>query len=89
MDDVILMMLKEDLGINTSKRDRYLLNLMQAAKAYIKHEGIDLTLDYGDCVLVEMYAAALYRSRKKDNFTMPRMLRFALNNRALFGGEKC
>jgi len=37
-----------------------------------------------DAMLVEMYAAYLYRRRREENVQMPRMLRWALNNR-LFG----
>ena len=36
-----------------------------------------------DAVLVEMYAAYLYRRRREENAAMPRMLRYALNNRLL------
>ena len=32
-------------------------------------------------MLVEMYAAYLYRRRREENVQMPRMLRWALNNR--------
>ena len=34
-----------------------------------------------DALLVEMYAAYLYRKRKEQQNEMPRMLRWALNNR--------
>ena len=34
-----------------------------------------------DAVLVEMYAAYLYRQRREKVVAMPRMLRWALNNR--------
>ena len=77
----ILVALKIDLQIATDKMDIYLLQLIQAARAYIKTEGIVLDCSTGDGMLVEMYAAYLYRRRREENVTMPRMLRWALNNR--------
>lgn len=83
MDDAaILAALKIDLQISTDAADSGLLiPLIQTAKQYIETEGIvlDYTLE-GDGMLVEMYAAYLYRSRT-DEKGMPRMLRYALNNR--------
>ena len=77
-------MLKADVEIiaaNTTK-DEYLGNLITAAKQYITREGATLSLDQmEDCNLVVMYAAWLYRKRAEDAPAMPRMLRWALNNR--------
>lgn len=61
--------------------DAYLTKTIQAAKTYITTEGINLTCSAGDGMLVEMYAAYLYRRRREENVGMPRMLRWALNNR--------
>ena len=58
--------------------------LYASARAYIAQEGITLTDTVQDAMLVEMYAAYLYRRRREENVQMPRMLRWALNNR-LFG----
>lgn len=80
-DEEILVALKIDLQIATDKMDIYLGQLIQAAKAYIVTEGINLDCSTGDGMLVEMYAAYLYRRRREENVTMPRMLRWALNNR--------
>lgn len=83
-DAELLTMLKADLEIiaaNTTK-DEYLGNLITAAKKYITREGATLSLDQmEDCNLVVMYAAWLYRKRAEDAPAMPRMLRWALNNR--------
>lgn len=61
--------------------DNYLLNLISAAKSFITREGVTLTSSTEDGMLVEMYAAYLYRCRREENVAMPRMLRWALNNR--------
>ena len=83
MDDAaILTALKVDLQISTYAADSaYFLPLIQTAKEYIATEGIVLDeSSEGDGMLVVMYASYLYRSRINDT-GMPRMLRYALNNR--------
>ena len=83
-DNKILVPLKIDLQISSDALDSYLLDLIHAAQEYIKTEGITLSgSDPGDVMLVEMYAAYLYRERRNtgDASKMPRMLRWALNNR--------
>lgn len=81
VDEEILTALKVDLQISTDKMDIYLGKVIEAAKTYIQTEGIRLTCSVGDGMLVEMYAAYLYRRRREENIEMPRMLRWALNNR--------
>ncbi len=88
MNELILPLLKMDLDIHTNKRDEYLNTLILSAKEFIEEEGITLGQSYGDTLLIEMYAAYLYRKRK-ENVEMPRMLRYALNNRLLGGDEQC
>lgn len=88
-DAELLTMLKADVEIiaGNDTKDDYLTQLITAAKQYITREGA--TLDLGqmeDCNLVVMYAAWLYRKRAEDAPAMPRMLRWALNNRIF--GEK-
>ena len=80
-DDELLAALKVDLQIATDKMDAYLGQLLSAARAYITTEGITLDGSVGDGMLVVMYAAYLYRRRREENVQMPRMLRWALNNR--------
>lgn len=78
-------MLKSDLGELFPDEDRvaYLTQIIDAAVAMIQREGITLEDGAEDEQLVEMYAAYLVRKRA-SNEGMPRMLRWALNNR-LFG----
>lgn len=81
----ILTILKMDLQISTAAYDSRLDYLITAAKEYIAREGITLdSSNIGDCYLVIMYAAYLYRGRREDkNGGMPRMLRYNLNNRLI------
>lgn len=81
-DNDILEILKVDLQLSTNAIDNYLSTLIEAAKSYIATEGIRLNENNtGDVNLVVMYAAYLYRKRRESNAQMPRMLRWALNNR--------
>lgn len=77
----ILKILKTDLQINVEAYDVYLGNLIKLARAAIEKEGIvldDTSVNHG--MLVEMYAAFLYRKRREEQALMPRSLRYALNN---------
>lgn len=76
----ITKILKVDLGISTEAYDKYLENVIESAKAAITREGIKLRNNTEDGMLIEMYAAYLYRKRK-DGAEMPRQLRWLLNNR--------
>lgn len=67
--------------VSSSALDTYLQTLIASAKDYISTEGITLADSQSDGMLVEMYAAYLYRRRREENVQMPRMLRWALNNR--------
>lgn len=82
-DETILAMLKENLQIiaGNTLQDEYLRNLIATARQMITREGIMLTDSIEDGNLVVMYAAYLYRKRADDAPVMPRMLRYALNNR--------
>ena len=84
-DAQLLAMLKIDIGFrssgNTAIDDR-LTQLIQAAEKYIKAEGAT-TLDSNnidDAQLIVMYAAWLWRRRDTQD-DMPRMVRYAINNR--------
>ena len=77
-----LRILKLDLQIATSAYDELLLQMISSAEGMISREGIVLDdKNAEDTQLVVMYAAYLYRRRRDENPAMPRMLRFALNNR--------
>lgn len=77
-----LQILKLDLQITTTAYDELLLQMLAAAADMISREGITLDPKKAeDTQLVIMYAAYLYRKRRDENPAMPRMLRWALNNR--------
>ena len=80
-DQELLTILKTDLQVSSPALDPYLSQLVRAARDFITTEGIALTGSYSDEMLVAMYAAYLYRRRREENEQMPRMLRWALNNR--------
>lgn len=81
-DAEILTMLQVDLGelYPNEQRAAYLAQAISAAQAFITREGVALTDSIEDGQLVEMYAAYLVRKRATTE-PMPRMLRWALNNR--------
>lgn len=81
-DAEILEMTKLNLTIIGTTWDAYLANLIEAAKKSIEREGITIdTTSLEDCNIIVMYAAYLYRRRVDAEAAMPRMLRYALNNR--------
>lgn len=80
-DTNMLEMLKIDLGISTTAYDSRLTQYINSAKEHIAIEGITLdTTSIKDCSLVVMYAGWLWRKRESGE-GMPRMVRYALNNR--------
>ncbi len=77
----MLSMLKTDLGLTKTVYDERLVQYLGSAQAQIKREGISLNLEsVDDMQLVVMYAAWMWR-RRDSGEGMPRMLRYALNNR--------
>lgn len=87
----VLTILKGNLGIITNDATELakLNHLIDAAIAYMEREGVTFTETDGvyaftieDADLVNMYAAYLFRKRATDE-GMPRMLRWALNNRIM------
>lgn len=85
-DADLLTALKVDLGITSAGYDSRLQQLLTTAMAEVTAEGVD-DLDTGssfaDAQLVIMYARWLWAKRETME-AMPRMLRWALNNR-VFG----
>lgn len=83
----ILTILKSDLDIaqTSTSKDGLFNNLIDLAQAAIIREGITfsdpLTTEEG--MLVEMYAAFLFRRRRDATATMPHSLRYQLNNMLL------
>lgn len=78
--DTMLVALKVDLGITTTAYDGRLIQILNSAAKYIEAEGITLESTIEDGNLVVMYASWLWQKRK-ENIGMPRMLRWAMNNR--------
>ena len=78
----ILALLQVDLGemYPSTQRAQYLNQAISAAQSFIEREGVILTDSVEDVQLVVMYAAYLVRKRATAE-PMPRMLRWALNNR--------
>lgn len=79
-DQQTLVLVKADLQLMTSANDVLLLHLIDAAKAAIEREGIqaDGSADY-DAIVVS-YAAYLFRKRAASETSMPRFLRWMMNN---------
>lgn len=73
-------LLKIDLGIKTNAYDTRLVAYLETAQSEIQREGITLNDSIDDSQLTIMYAAWLWR-RRDGMEGMPRMLRYALNNR--------
>lgn len=72
--------LKIDLGIKTEAYDQRLISYLENAQKDIRREGVTLGDAVDDNQLVIMYAAWTWR-RRDSGEGMPRMLRYALNNR--------
>lgn len=85
----LLTLLQADLDMLTpgSIRENQLSQLIDAAISFINREGAAVAAPYSieDGQLIVMYAAYLFRKRATDE-PMPRMLRWALNNR-IFSGK--
>lgn len=79
-EELLLAAVHADLGIASKAFDERLLPRIRTAQARIAEEGITLADTEEDRDLVVMYAAYLWRSRSTGE-DMPRMLRYALNNR--------
>ena len=84
-DEMMLSMLKVDLGIITNAYDTRLSQYLSYAKKEIGGEGVTLTSSSDDSTLIIMYAAWLWRKGDTGE-GMPRMIRWMLNNR-IFKGQ--
>ena len=79
----LLPSLKTDLGMMTTVYDERLKAYLTNAYVEITRQGATLKdNDTGDDELIVMYAAWMWR-RRDSMEGMPRMLRYALNNRIL------
>lgn len=76
-----LVVLKQDLQLLTSSNDEYLSTLLDLSAQAIQTEGIRLIEnDLESDMAVVQYAAYLFRKRAAPDTTMPRFLRWQLNN---------
>lgn len=80
-NEILLDTLKMNLSLTTAAYDDYLTELIKTSRQMIAREGIQIHCSAEDAQLIVMYAAYLFRKRAEDNPIMPRMLRYALNNR--------
>lgn len=81
MDDAAkLQMLKADLQLLTAANDLYLGKLLEQAAVAISQEGILLGNDVQSSMVQVQYAAYLFRKRAAPDASMPRFLRYQLNN---------
>ena len=82
----ILAQVKLNVDRMDNVKDGQLIYLIDVAIESIQREGVhtlDIANSYEDANLVVAYTAHLFRNRNNNEITMPRMLRFALNNRLL------
>lgn len=76
-----LALLKQDLQMLTSANDDFLKSLITTAESAIQREGITLLENDMDIdMAVVQYAAYLFRKRASEGTSMPRFLRYNLNN---------
>ena len=81
----LLTTVKTDLGIKATAYDTRLTQYIKSAKSAVEREGASLSSEsVEDLQLVAMYAGWLWRKRDSGE-GMPRMLRYALNNKVLGG----
>lgn len=79
--DQRLDILKKDLQRLNSANDDYLRELMRLSEKAIEREGIRLKEnDIESDMLVIQYTAYLFRKRAGTDTTMPRYLRWQMNN---------
>ena len=78
--DELLTILKKDLQMITDANDDYLIGLLSFAQDLMEREGIIYSEDL-ECQMIQIhYAAYLFRRRGGTETTMPRFLRYELNN---------
>ena len=75
-----LTLLKQDLQMLTDSNDDYLQMLLEMSEGLIKREGItpENTTEYAGIQI--QYAAYLFRRRAGTETSMPRFLRWEMNN---------
>lgn len=81
-EEIMLGMLKVDLGISSTAYDSRLGQYITSAKAEIVREGVSFptTLGVDDMQLIVMYATWMWKKRETGE-GMPRMIRYLLNQK--------
>jgi hypothetical protein len=81
-EEIMLGMLKVDLGISSTAYDSRLGQYLTSAKAEIVREGVSFptTLGVDDMQLIVMYATWMWKKRETGE-GMPRMIRYLLNQK--------
>lgn len=79
-ENVKLTLLKQDVGVLGNSKDDYLKHLLKLSENEMNREGIkkEDSTEYDGLNI--QYAAYLFRKRASNETTMPRFLRFSLNN---------
>lgn len=87
--EVILNLLKQDLGITHTLRDEYFLKLIEASQTEIESKGAILNIaSTEDQVLIADYAAWVYRKRQED-IPLANNIRYRIRTRVLKERSKC
>lgn len=81
--NTILELVKIDLGITHTKRDKYFTALIEAAKEELDRKGCNINVDaVDDQMLVVDYACWTYRKRQ-TNEVLPQNLLLRIRNRII------
>lgn len=82
MISIVLELLKIDLGITHSKRDKYFRSLIGGCIEELKERGIMLDEnEQEDVMLLSDYSAWRYRMRDKDVVALSKNLEMRIKNR--------
>lgn len=79
-EEMKITILKQDLGIATYSKDKYLCHLLEISEKEMKREGIQKEDSTEYDGLNIQFAAYLFRKRASTETVMPRFLRYGLNN---------
>lgn len=85
-NEKILDLLKIDLGeLNpTIPRKQFMLTVIETARAEVERQGITIDeTSLSDAMLIEQYAAEMYRKRAQDNPRYSTMTKYRTHNRLL------
>ncbi|WP_182103779.1 hypothetical protein [Niallia taxi] len=82
-EELLLSLLKLDLGITHNLRDAYFISKLESAQEEMEIMGVVFDLDRSDDqMLIADYAAYAYRNRQ-NNVPLSRSIQFRINNRLI------